>query len=175
MRWAARLERALDEGGFTLYHQHILPLRPGAAGRQAEILLRLREPDGEVLPAGLFLAAAERYHLATRIDRWVLETVLAALRRRPALDDVALLSVNLSGQSLSDETFHRFAVGHLERAGAAVCRCLCFEITETAAVPTSPMPGVSSSGSAPSGCGWRSMISVPAFPPSATSRPCRWT
>uniref|UniRef100_UPI002FE0F2C3 EAL domain-containing protein n=1 Tax=Silanimonas lenta TaxID=265429 RepID=UPI002FE0F2C3 len=131
MRWAARLERALDEGGFTLYHQHILP---GAAGRQAEILLRLREPDGEVLPAGLFLAAAERYHLATRIDRWVLETVLAALRRRPALDDVALLSVNLSGQSLSDETFHRFAVGHLERAGAAVCRCLCFEITETAAV-----------------------------------------
>jgi EAL domain-containing protein (putative c-di-GMP-specific phosphodiesterase class I) len=40
----------------------------------------------------------------------------------------------LSGQSVGDRTFHRWAFETLEQAGAAVCGRLCLEITETAAI-----------------------------------------
>jgi EAL domain-containing protein (putative c-di-GMP-specific phosphodiesterase class I) len=52
----------------------------------------------------------------------------------PDLTAIDTLSVNLSGQSVGDRAFHRWAVDLLTQAGAEVCQRLCLEITETAAV-----------------------------------------
>lgn len=133
-RWAARLERALDEDRFVLFAQRIQPLEDVSAGLHVEILLRLDEGDGELLSPAAFLPAAERFHLASRIDRWVLRKVLAEMSTGGVAAPLELVSVNLSGQSVGDRAFHRDALALLEQAGEEVCRRLCLEITETAAV-----------------------------------------
>ncbi|NML17218.1 EAL domain-containing protein [Azohydromonas caseinilytica] len=134
MRLAARLEQALDEDRFVLHAQRIQALDDAGAKLHAEVLLRLREPDGSLVAPGAFLPAAERFHLASRIDRWVLAHTIALLQAQPDLGGIELLSVNLSGQSIGDRAFHREAIAALTAAGPALCRCLCLEITETAAV-----------------------------------------
>ena len=138
MRWASRLEQALDEDRFVLHAQRILPCRPEPAQARpalhAEVLVRLREPDGQLVAPGAFLPAAERFHLASRIDRRVLQLSLQALGRQPAASPPWLLSVNLSGQSIGDRHFCQDVLDMLERAGPSICRQLCLEITETAAI-----------------------------------------
>jgi diguanylate cyclase len=133
-RWAQRIEQALDEDRFELYFQRIEPIAPQSCGMHAEVLLRLREADGTLVPPGAFLPAAERFHLATRIDRWVLKHVTQWAQNHAADQAVELLSVNLSGQSSGDCAFHRHVLDVLAALPAQIVRLLCFEITETAAV-----------------------------------------
>ena len=133
-RWAARIEQALDEDRFTLYAQRITPLTGAHDGLHAEVLVRMLGTDGEVIPPGAFLPAAERYQLAPRIDRWVLQHALDWLRLHAGLKRVRQLNVNLSGQSVGDHEFHRWAFEALGAAGEDCCRNLCLEITETVAI-----------------------------------------
>ncbi|MCK9684509.1 PAS domain S-box protein [Scleromatobacter humisilvae] len=137
MQWVTRIEHALDEDGFVLYAQRLTPLRgaPSATpGVHAEVLLRMRQGDGPLVAPGAFLPAAERFHLASRIDRWVLRRVVDWMAALEDPSRIELLSVNLSGQSVGDKTFHRWALEVLARAGPRICGALCLEITETAAV-----------------------------------------
>ena len=134
MQWATRIEQALDENRFVLYGQRIDPILPNQDGLRCEVLIRLRDDDGSIIPPGAFLPAAERFHLATRIDRWVVKHVLDLLQTRAReLSHVHSLSVNLSGQSLGDPSFQQYLINHLTTPGLAVNK-LCFEITETAAI-----------------------------------------
>ena len=134
MQWVNRLEAALDENRFALYAQHIEPIG-GPDGRlHCEVLLRLIDDDGAVIAPGAFLPSAERFHLASRIDRWVVQHVFARLQDEGiALDGIETIAINLSGQSLGDRAFHRDLVRML-RAASFDVRKLCFEITETAAI-----------------------------------------
>lgn len=134
MQWASRLEQALDENRFELHAQKIAAVVGPQDGLHAEVLLRLRDADGQLVMPGAFLPAAERFHLALRVDRWVLKHVIEHLGAPGVLAGVSCLSVNLSGQSIGDRAFHRQALELLSGAGEAVCRRLCLEITETAAV-----------------------------------------
>ena len=133
-RWVTRLEEALDDDAFELHAQRIEALSKRSAPPRAEVLLRLRGEGGELFPPGAFLPAAERFHLASRIDRWVLRRTIALLTDASAPSAPSVLCVNLSGQSVGDRAFHRDALEMLSDAGAAICRRLCLEITETAAV-----------------------------------------
>lgn len=133
-QWAARLEHALDEDRFVLYAQRIEPLDGHSHGLHAEVLLRMIDSDGSLVLPGAFLPAAERFHYASRLDRWVLRHAIRAMR---ALDDptsVQTLCINLSGQSIGDRAFHRQAMQRLLEAGPDLCHRLCLEITETATV-----------------------------------------
>lgn len=140
-QWATRLAQALDEDRFVLFAQRICPAQSdpyAPEGREtavhAEVLVRLKDPDGTLVSPGLFIPAAERFHLASRLNRWVLRTTIATLQALPNLDLVNTLSVNLSGQSIGDRAFHRQAVDKLTAAGPQICARLCLEITETAAI-----------------------------------------
>ena len=134
LQWATRLEQALDEDRFVLYAQRIEALGDGAAGLHAEVLIRLLDRDGSLIPPGAFLPAAERFHMATRIDRWVLKRAVQHMQTLPDVNALDTLCINLSGQSVGDRAFHRHAIDALTEAGSAVCRRICLEITETAAV-----------------------------------------
>ena len=134
MQWATRLEQALDEDRFVLHAQRIFPVRAEPAGLYAEVLLRMVDNVGGLVAPGAFLPAAERFHLSSRIDRWVLRHAIDLLIAQPDLSTIDTLCVNLSGQSVGDRAFHRQAIETLTDAGAAVCRVICLEITETAAV-----------------------------------------
>ncbi len=137
MQWASRINKALDDDRFVLYVQEILPLgrtRPRDHGLYGEILVRMRLDDGHLIPPGAFLPAAERYDLSSRVDRWVLEHTLEWLRQqRGQLDRLVCLSINLSANSLMDETL----LGDIQSwlmDPEIPAQKICFEITETAAI-----------------------------------------
>ena len=133
-RWATRLEQALDEDQFKLFAQRYVSLSEGGEGVCAEVLLRMVDADGGLIQPGAFLPAAERFHLASRVDRWVLTEVLRWMDSNAPLHTVECLNVNLSGQSVGDRAFHRWAKDRLSRLEPELRRKLCLEITETAAV-----------------------------------------
>ncbi|MEM6455322.1 MAG: EAL domain-containing protein [Acidobacteriota bacterium] len=134
MRWLARIHRALKKGRFCLYRQPIVSTAAVAAGAPPpfyEILIRMLDADGGPIPPGAFIPAAERFHLIADIDRWVVRTAL-----RQLADDGGAsyaITLNLSGQSLSESRFLDFVVEQVAASGVDPQR-VCFEITETAAV-----------------------------------------
>jgi diguanylate cyclase len=139
MQWATRLEIAMDENQFELYAQRIFlldqeSLLQAESKIHAEILLRLRAPNGEIISPNAFLPAAERFHLASRIDRWVLEHVIEWLKSLQDISVVSTICVNLSGQSIGDRAFHGHTIETLMMAGKQLCERICLEITETATV-----------------------------------------
>ena len=131
VQWVLRIKRALDENRFQLWLQPIERIG-SVGGDHYELLLRMVDDDGSVVLPGVFLPAAERFHLSTRIDRWVIRNAFAWLARE-ARDDGVLCCINLSGLSLADESFLDYTVRELHRHGIAGKR-VCFEITETAAI-----------------------------------------
>lgn len=130
LHWVQKVKRALAEDRFVLYHQKIAALNPNGAGLH-EILLRLLGDQGEPLAPGLFIPIAEAYNLAPLIDRWVLRKSFDLLAQGALGADK--VSINLSGQSLGDETFLDDVLSYLRSSRVDTAR-IYFEITETNAV-----------------------------------------
>ncbi len=141
MQWVGRIARAVEDARLELYAQRIIRASPltGDVARLVgeppffEIMVRLRDEDGSLVPPSEFIPAAERYNVMVMVDRWVvnraiemLERCLSQGRRLP------VVAVNLSGTSINDEDFLEFVLARLGEE--RVARALCFEITETAAV-----------------------------------------
>ena len=137
LNWVTRTNKALAEDRLVLYAQPIVTSHnyPGIVQpTRFELLLRMIGDDGAIVAPGAFLPAAERYGLAARIDRWVVEAALRFLSSsRSKLGDDITLAINLSGQSIGDTDFHTF-LHELLNANAQSCAQLCFEITETSAI-----------------------------------------
>lgn len=132
MEWVSRIEHALQHDRFVLYAQPIVPIgAPHSSGLHCEVLLRMRDEQGGLVSPGLFIPAAERYHLASRIDRWVVTHTLQWVCAHQ--ERIEQCSINLSGQSLGDTAFMAFVLQSLQ-SSAVRCDSLCFEITETAAI-----------------------------------------
>ncbi len=135
MRWANRINEALDENRFALSYQTIAPLSDsGEHGAHYEILVSMLDANGAVVMPGEFLPAAERYKLTDKLDRWIIGHVFDWLAARPQqVDAIGLCSINLSGQSIGNEQALNFLFEQLER-GVIAPHKICFEITETAAI-----------------------------------------
>ncbi|MHC5654439.1 EAL domain-containing protein [Stappia sp. ICDLI1TA098] len=123
------IQEALRQDRFEL---HVMPIAPigNGSGDYDEILLRVLDEAGTPMPPGNFIAAAERHGLMSRVDRWVVEAVLARL---PGVAADARLSVNLSGQSVGDARFRDFLIEALDAAAPRKGQ-ISFEITETSAI-----------------------------------------
>lgn len=135
MEWVSRIEHALQHDRFELFGQPIARLAPAHGteprGLHCEILLRMRTADGQLVLPGEFMPAVERYHLASRVDRWVIKKALAWMAEHQ--DRVELCCINLSGQSVGDAAFLSQVLQAVEQTSVR-CDRLCFEITETAAM-----------------------------------------
>jgi len=95
-----------------------------------EVLLRMIDKEGDIVSPSNFLPAAERYNMITLIDEWVVEKSIQWLATRK---EKVLISVNLSGMSLSNRDFLNFVVSKIKQ-NKINPELLCFEITETAAI-----------------------------------------
>ena len=135
MQLVARIQQALDEDLFELLAQPIVSLRDDESAPHFEVLLRMRDSDGQKVPSGALFSAAERYRLMPQVDRWVTSTTLARLaQHRDAIDSGRVrFSINLSGQSLSDDEILEFIDGEMQE-NEVPATALCFEVTESAAV-----------------------------------------
>ncbi|HXY98246.1 MAG TPA: EAL domain-containing protein [Steroidobacteraceae bacterium] len=134
IQWLQRLQGALKENRFQLYHQVIVPTHGTDGGPAMEVLIRLRDENGHELPPAEFMRAAERYRLMGLVDRWVVQTTLAALGRGALpLQPDRSVAINISGQTLGDVQFLEFVVECLDSTGVSPAQ-ICFEITESAVV-----------------------------------------
>jgi len=138
MRWVHRIQDVLERNRFRLYFQVIAPIHDIADERgklHGEVLVRMLDDDGTLIGPGSFIPAAERYSLMTAIDSWVVENTLQTLARHVdhLPDRISACSINLSGQSLSDDRFMSSLVKMIDELGVPP-ELLCFEITETAVI-----------------------------------------
>ena len=117
---------ALEEDRFVLYAQPIVDVATGAIV-QYELLIRMIGREGELIPPGAFLPAAERSGLIRDIDRWVIAegTRLAG--------GAHCVEINVSAHSLGDAKLFE-TLSQAIRAGPADPGDVVLEITETALV-----------------------------------------
>ncbi|MDB5801238.1 MAG: hypothetical protein JWL63_2177 [Rhodocyclales bacterium] len=135
MGWVARIEGALRDDRFELYMQPIAPLtwKAGDAHLHYEILVRMRDEEGVLVPPMAFIPAAERYGLMPRVDRWIVGHALDLLEARSPSGPQFGLSINLSATSINQADFLPFLCEQLSTRNIRTSD-VCFEITETAAI-----------------------------------------
>jgi diguanylate cyclase (GGDEF)-like protein/PAS domain S-box-containing protein len=130
----ARLSGPNPTEGLFLEMQPIMSLKAPHESLNFEVLLRMREADGRVTPAGPVIAAAEKSGRVGIIDRWVLGSTLAWIADNlEQLPNTRFVCMNLSGASLNDEHFVQDIFEILGRYVHVASR-LCLEITESVAL-----------------------------------------
>jgi len=135
MEWVARIHGALDADRFCLFAQEIVavdaPHRPSSL---LELLVRMVDEHGQLVPPMAFIPAAERYSLMPAVDRWVIRTAFATIAGLHARGEPpATYMINLSGVSIGTDDFLGFIREELVRARIGG-KSICFEITETTAI-----------------------------------------
>ena len=136
MNWVQRIQQALAEDRFCLYGQEIVALADREdEGIHLEILVRMRDEAGTLVPPSSFIPAAERFGLMKLIDRWVVTRAFKTLAERKLLDvkPVTCCAINLSGGTIGDAAFLDFLKGAFVDFGISP-QTICFEVTETVAI-----------------------------------------
>lgn len=122
------IRAGLKENRFVLFFQPVFNIVNEEITHH-EVLLRLRDQEGVLIPPGKFIPIAEHFGLMSQVDRWVVQNAVKALHKWPHIK----LFVNLSGASLGDEELFEFIEKEIISCGVDPSR-IGFEITETAAV-----------------------------------------
>lgn len=136
MEWVLRINEAIEHNDFVLYCQGIFPLQHKELPPFYEILIRKRDEHGGIIPPAEFLPSAERYHLMTKIDRWVIQHAFMALQplfRMQSSVSPFIVSINLSGMSLGDAQLLPYIQNCFETYDISP-KHVCFEVTETSAI-----------------------------------------
>ncbi|GIU27410.1 EAL domain-containing protein [Shewanella schlegeliana] len=132
-KWAVRIVQAIEHNELILYYQKIKRLSSHSHRQRLEILLRIQESDGRLLPPAQLIAAAERFKLIVEVDKEVIRKAFLWLSLNEQLWHDHCLSINLSGNSLGAEGIADFILRQQARFGVPSA-CICFEITETSAI-----------------------------------------
>jgi len=138
MDWATRINEAVEDDRLVLFGQTIQPLGDGATppGLAFEVLVRMRDHQGNLIAPGVFLPAAERFDLISIVDRWIITrafSMVADRTRASGIHSISHCAINLSGATLGDETLLPFIKNQLSLHDLPG-HLFCFEITETAAI-----------------------------------------
>jgi PAS domain S-box-containing protein len=124
LTWIPKIREALEEDRFVLHAQPIIDLATGETV-QHEVLIRMNDREGKLVPPGLFLPAAEEHGLIADIDRWVIGQAAELAGRGHAIE------LNVSAESLGDPGLLEVVDSELRRTGADP-GLVVFELTETA-------------------------------------------
>jgi len=126
---AEEVQAALKEDRIVLAYQPVV-----AAGDKGvafhECLLRMRRPDGELVPASAFVPIVEQLGLVRSIDQRALELAVIDLQEHPEL----VLAINVSSITTFDRAWFR-TLTSLTNGRPDIAKRLIVEITETMAVP----------------------------------------
>ena len=134
LKWVSRIREAMRDDCFRVYCQAIEPARPTGEVFHFEVLLRLLDSEGDIVSPSEFIPPAEEFNLMPMLDRWVIEktfSIMSAADYARHMDE-GVVSINLSGQSLSDWELPDYIARKMDEFGIQPA-CVCFEITETVA------------------------------------------
>jgi diguanylate cyclase (GGDEF)-like protein len=123
--WMPRIRDAIANDRFVLYEQPIIDLRRNVV-RCHELLIRMLDDSGQLIPPANFIPVAERFGVIGEIDRWVIREGLKLAKRGRRV------TINLSAQSLSDRSIVDSVLDAVSLGLDP--RNVIFELTETAAV-----------------------------------------
>ena len=115
---AETLREALSSGGLVAAFQPIVAVA-GGDDAQYQVLVRLRDAQGELHPAGEVLLAAARIGALHDVDRRVFEIAIEALRRHGAEGRALRLFVTQSPQTLAQDGYAAWLLQALAEAGVA--------------------------------------------------------
>ncbi len=124
-----KVAQALAQGRIVFHYQPVVRAANPRFPAFFEALARMRQPNGEVGPAGAFLPSVEAGPIGRAIDRLALANALDVLAAQPGVR----LAINMSPRSMGDaEWLDILAEGARRDRGA--CGRLILEITEAAAM-----------------------------------------
>ncbi len=135
MERLSEIRKALEDNRFILMSQSIVPVSDENESVHHEMLIRMLTEDGKMVMPGAFIPAAERFNLMPEIDQWVINTTIEHIQNLQKNSDktIGKYFVNLSGNSLSDDSFLVNIEDKIRQAYLPE-KSLCFEVTETAAI-----------------------------------------
>ena len=120
--------------GLYIEMQPIMSLVSPHDSLNFEVLLRMRDPQGNRVNTEHLIQAGEASGRMGMIDRWVLTTTLDWLNAHlQEMKHTNFVCMNFSGASLNDEEFLSGVYGMLEK-NMHLMRYLCLEITESVAL-----------------------------------------
>ncbi len=133
LHWASKISDALENQRFRLFAQPIMPLDTGKGyNTHVEILVRMEDENGKLVPPDAFIPAAERYNLMSAVDIYIINETFRFIAETGDNGNLHY-SINLSGNSLNEERLVKAILGGLKQYNINP-GLICFEITETAAI-----------------------------------------
>ncbi|MCK4951596.1 MAG: EAL domain-containing protein, partial [Gammaproteobacteria bacterium] len=139
MQWVHRITEAYTQELFVLYAQEIVPVANRThGGKHYELLIRMLDESGQIIPPMEYVTAAERYNMMADLDRWVIHNAFDLIHRYEERIEkenlkTKIFAINLSGQSLNDSKTMSFLKEEFTRY-PKLASSVIFEITETAAI-----------------------------------------
>lgn len=124
----AQVQQAMRENRLLFTYQPIVEAKTHKVAKY-ECLLRMREENGEIVPAGAFIPIIEQLGMTRLMDRHVLDMAVAELIAAPE----TVLALNISGLTATDQSWLRALISAVKSAPQIAPR-LIVEITETAAL-----------------------------------------
>lgn len=100
---AVVIQDAIDRGLFKLLFQPVIDLR-GGGGELYEAFLRMVDDNGREVSPSEFLGIASQQELSEKIDRWVILQSIKLLSDHRASGHDTKLIINITGDSLRDQT-----------------------------------------------------------------------
>ena len=133
MQWLDEIEHALDENRFELFAQPIQAINTDDKLAHFELLIRMKDLEGKIIDPMSFIPAAERYNKMPGIDRWVIKEAMYLMRELLNEGEICQFSINISGQTFAADDFLDY-IKNLFIKTEIPYECICFEVTETAAI-----------------------------------------
>lgn len=133
--WVGRINVLFEKNLIQLRCQKIKPVHSTVNSLpHYEVLLDVKDEEGNKVLLEEFIVAAERYNRIIDIDTWVVDYVLKWMEERSSkLDRISGISINLSGSSLGNRKFMEHVEQSLSRSGFPANK-VCFEVTESIAI-----------------------------------------
>ncbi len=135
VHWTARIAKAFEDHRFQLYQQPIVSVIDQNRDH-LEILLRMIDENGKVIPPSAFMSATKRYGLMSDIDRWVIHEVFKYMGKNNSTDPVKgsnrIFAINLSDDSINDASLPDYILQEKNKYAISLSN-VCFDITETVA------------------------------------------
>lgn len=101
--WLELIRNSLTHNQFRLVFQPVVSLH-GDPEERYEVLLRLIDPNGEIIQPSHFIPVAERAGLVAELDRWVIQHTIELSAQRSAEGLRTIFLVKIFGQTLEDDT-----------------------------------------------------------------------